>query len=191
MAYTLEEIEQAQEPNFEAPIPGMGLTTELGSRPWEQPPQFSSVGEAADYYLENLFSPQGVDTIVSVAEMGGSAIDIAEQMTMVGVQNGLHSVDVGVLVSPILIEGIKTVANFTDISIETGDEDDENRFSESMAMVVQKRMSDSVAAGEDPTELDMEDFAMSDKEMAEFEMDDEDISSEVEAPSSGLMSRRV
>ena len=35
MAYTADEIENAQDRAFEAPIPGMGLTTELGSRPWE------------------------------------------------------------------------------------------------------------------------------------------------------------
>lgn len=190
MAYTLEEIQEAQEPTFEAPIPGSSLTTELGSRPWEQPPQYADLNDVIDYYLENLFSSDGIDIVVSAAEMGNSAIDLAEQMTMTGTQNGLHTVDVGVLVAPILVEGIKTVANFTDVHIETGDEDDENRFTESMATVIQKRMSDDIEAGEGELPFDMEDFSMSDEEMTEFEMEDEEMVAE-EAPSSGLMSRRV
>jgi len=190
MAYTLEEIQEAQEPNFEAPIPGMSLTTELGSRPWEQPPQHSDVISAIDYYLENLFSSEGVDMIVGAAETGISAIDLVEQMTMTGTQNGLHSVDVGVLIAPILIEGIKTVADFTDVHLETGDEEDENRFTEMMGAVIQRRLSDDVAAGEGGMSFDMEDFTMSDDEVSEFEMGDEEMMPE-EAPSSGLMSRRV
>lgn len=190
MAYTLEEIQQAQEPNFEAPIPGQSLTTELGSRPWEQPPQYADINDVTDYYLENLFSSEGIDMVVSTAEMGDSAIDLAERLTMAGTQNGLHTVDVGVLVAPILIEAIKTVANFTDVQINTGDEEDENRFTESMSAVIQKRLSEDVAADKTPLPFEMEDFAMSEDEISEFEMDDESAMPE-EAPSSGLMSRRV
>ena len=191
MAYTLEEIQEAQEPTFEAPIPGSSLTTELGSRPWEQPPQYADLNDVVDYYLENLFSSEGVDLIVSAAETGSSAIDIAEQLTMAGAQNGLHTVDVGVLVAPILIEGVKTVANFTDVQINTGDEEDENRFSESMAAAIQRRMSNEVESGEGELPFDMEDFAMSEEETSEFEMEDEEMVAEEEAPSSGLMSRRI
>jgi len=189
MAYTLEEIQEAQEPSFEAPVPGMSLTTELGSRPWEQPPQYPDSMGALDYYLENLFSSDGIDLVVSTAEMGNSAIDLAERMTMAGTQNGLHTVDVGVLIAPVLIEAIKTVAEFTDITIETGDEDDENRLSASMASVLQKRMSDEVASGNAPLPIDIEDFTMSDEEMSQVEMGDEEMAAQEQ--SSGLMSRRV
>ena len=36
---------------FDAPIPGESLTAELGSRPWQSPPQFATVEQALDYYL--------------------------------------------------------------------------------------------------------------------------------------------
>jgi hypothetical protein len=190
MAYTLEEIEQAQEPSFEAPIPGASLTTELGSRPWEQPPQYTTVMEAADFYLQGLFSSDGVDSIISSVELGDSAIDIVEKLTMSGASQGLHSVDVGVLVGPILVEAVKTVADFTDIDISTGDEDDEERFSQGMSAVLQKRMSEKAASSGGSLPFEMEDFEMSDEEIAEFETPDEEAVVE-DTPSAGLMSRRV
>ena len=194
MSYTLDEIENAQDPTFEAPIPGMGLTTELGSRPWEQPPQYTTVIEALDFYLEGLFSKEGMDTIISAVEMDASAIEIAEKMTMSGASEGLHSVDVGVLVSSILVPAIVTVAGFTDLTIKTGDEDDENRFTNSMSSVIQKRISDKVKAGEIDLPFDLEDFDMAEDELSDFETEEDVMVAEeqqTEMPSVGLMGRRV
>lgn len=194
MSYTLDEIENAKDPTFEAPVPGMGLTTELGSRPWEQPPQYTTVIEALDFYLEGLFSKEGMDTIISAVEMDASAIEIAEKMTMSGTSEGLHSVDVGVLVSSILVPAIVTVAGFTDLTIKTGDEDDENRFTNSMSSVIQKRISDKVKAGEIDLPFDLEDFDMAEDELSEFETEEDVMVAEeqqTEMPSVGLMGRRV
>ena len=194
MSYTSDEIENAQDRAFEAPIPGMGLTTELGSRPWEQPPQYTTVMETLDFYLESLFSKEGMDTLISAVEMDASAIDIAEKMTMRGASEGLHSVDVGVLVSSILVEAIKTAVSFTDLTIRTGDEDDENRVTDAMSSVIQKRMSDKAEAGEIDLPFDLEDFSMSEDELNEFEMEEDVMVAEeqqTEMPSVGLMSRRA
>jgi len=194
MRYTQQDIKDAQEPSFDAPIPGMSLTTEPGSRPWEQPPQYTTVMETADHYIENLFSPDGIDLVVAASEMGSSALDIAEKLTMSGASRGVHSVDVGVMVSPILVEVIKAVANFTDVELPIGDEDDPNRFSDSMAELMKKRMSDEAETDDVSLSFDLEDFDMSD--MPEEDEDEEDM--DVDMPEeqesemvSGLMSRRV
>ena len=34
-----------KEQSFDAPIPGMSMTHELGARPWQSPPQYSTVDE--------------------------------------------------------------------------------------------------------------------------------------------------
>ena len=189
MRYTQQDIEDAQEPSFEAPIPGMSLTTEPGSRPWEQPPQYTTVMETADHYIENLFSPDGIDLVVAASEMGSSALDIAEKLTMSGASRGVHSVDVGVMVSPILVEVIKTVANFTDTELPIGDEDDSNRFSDSMAELMKKRMSDEAETDDVSLSFDLEDFDMSD--MPEEDMDVDMPEEQEPEMASGLMSRRV
>ena len=46
----------APEPVFDAPVPGSGLTAEPGSRSWKNPPQYSSVEDAVDYYVTRLSS---------------------------------------------------------------------------------------------------------------------------------------
>lgn len=192
MRYTQQDIEDAQEPSFEAPIPGMSLTTELGSRPWEQPPQYTTVMETADHYIENLFSPDGIDLVVAASEMGSSALDIAEKLTMSGASRGVHSVDVGVMVSPILVEVIKTVANFTDVELPIGDEDDSNRFSDAMAELMKKRMSDEAETDDVSLSFDLEDFDMSDMPEEDEDDRDADMPEEQEPEmASGLMSRRV
>jgi len=192
MRYTQQDIEDAQEPSFEAPIPGMSLTTEPGSRPWEQPPQYTTVMETADHYIENLFSPDGIDLVVAASEMGSSALDIAEKLTMSGASRGVHSVDVGVMVSPILVEVIKTVANFTDVELPIGDEDDSNRFSDAMAELMKKRMSDEAETDDVSLSFDLEDFDMSDMpEEDEYDRDADMPEEQEPEMASGLMSRRV
>ena len=40
--------------NFDAPIPGMSLTAELGARPWQTPAQYPTVDEAIEYYMNSM-----------------------------------------------------------------------------------------------------------------------------------------
>ena len=67
-----QEIEQAkkkptampmqyEEPTinpFNAPIPGQGLTDEPGNYPWEHPPQFPEIEDAADFIYDRLSDPK-------------------------------------------------------------------------------------------------------------------------------------
>ena len=58
------------EPLFDAPIPGQGLTHELGGRPWQSPPQYSTVDEAVDYYTSRLSTPEATSQIIDILKMG-------------------------------------------------------------------------------------------------------------------------
>ena len=40
----------AEEPTFDAPLPGMSLTAEVGSRPWQNAPKYGTVDEAIEHY---------------------------------------------------------------------------------------------------------------------------------------------
>lgn len=40
---------------FDYPIPGQGMTAEVGSRPWQNPPQYTTVEEALEFYIPVLF----------------------------------------------------------------------------------------------------------------------------------------
>lgn len=107
-------------PNFDAPIPGQSLTAELGSRPWQSKPQYATVDEAIKYYMDRLTSDEFMDQVLDVLEMGVSVVDIADSIQTASVMEGLHTIDVGVLVSPVIAEMIMFIADSADIKYVTG-----------------------------------------------------------------------
>jgi len=128
------------EPTFDAPIPGMSLTHELGARPWQTPAQFPSVDETIQYYMESMSSDEFIDQLMDVIEMGVPLADIANTMQLSGVMEGLHSVDVGALISPVLVEMMSFLAESADVEyIVQAKQDKEDKISDAkMAKIIQK-----------------------------------------------------
>jgi hypothetical protein len=105
---------------FDAPIPGMSLTHELGARPWQQPSQFSTVDEAIEYYMASMTSEEFMEQLIDVLEMGVPVTSIANSMQLSSVMEGKHTVDVGMLVVPLLMELIMMLGDSAGIEYETG-----------------------------------------------------------------------
>lgn len=55
---------------FDAPIPGMSLTTEPGNRPWENPPQFAEIEQVLEYYIDRLSDEDRQDELLAIVEEG-------------------------------------------------------------------------------------------------------------------------
>ena len=108
---------------FDAPIPGMSLTHELGARPWQQPSQFSTVDEAIEYYMASMTSEEFMDQIIEVLELGVPVTTIANTMQLSSVMEGRHTVDVGMLVVPILMEMIMMIGDSAGIKYDDGMQD--------------------------------------------------------------------
>ena len=119
----MRDVEQV---SFSRPVPGQSLTHELRARPWQNPPQFSTVEESMDWYLDRFDNPELVQEILSIIESGIPLSTIANSMQLGAVLQGVHSIDVGVLVLPILIEIMKTLAEKTDTKYVMGDEPEES-----------------------------------------------------------------
>ena len=105
---------------FDAPIPGMSLTHELGARPWQQPSQFTTVDEAIEYYMSSMTSEEFMEQLIDVLEMGVPVTSIANSMQLSSVMEGKHTVDVGMLVVPLLMELIMMLGDSAGIEYETG-----------------------------------------------------------------------
>jgi len=108
------------EETFDAPIPGMSLTHELGARPWQTPAQFSTVDEAIEYYMASMTSEEFMEQLIDVLEMGVPVTSIANSMQLSNVMEGKHTVDVGMLVVPLLMELIMMLGDSAGIEYETG-----------------------------------------------------------------------
>lgn len=112
--------------NFMAPIPGMSLTTEPKSRPWESPPQMTKVSEVVNFYSEKLSDPELMYAILDAVKKGAAIHDLSLGLTKISVMQGKHTVDAGVIVSPVITEMIKTMADLNDVGYSLTKEDQES-----------------------------------------------------------------
>ena len=101
------------EPELDAPIPGMSLTHELGNRPWQTPPELPTLEDAIDFYIPRIGNPKSISQVLALLESGVPLTSIAETMTLVGTMEGKHTVDVAVLVNPVIVEYLKGIGDVT------------------------------------------------------------------------------
>ena len=111
---------EMNEPSFDAPLPGMSLTAELGSRPWQSPPQYATVEQALEYYIPRLTADEVTEQLLDVLEMGVPVTALANTMQLSGVMEGKHSVDVGILIMPVLMEMISYIADTAGVEYDMG-----------------------------------------------------------------------
>ena len=104
---------------FDRPIPGESLTGEPRNNPWEQPAQMSDVNEVATYYLERLDNNEVIQDFGAMVEAGVSLVPIVETTYLQGVMRGLHSLDAGIVVAPVIHAYIK--ASLEELGIKVKD----------------------------------------------------------------------
>ena len=107
-----------------APIPGESLTTEPGNRPWENPPQLPTVEEAIEYYTKRILGDtENHESVLDMLETGLPVANAASILNKTSVMNGVHTIDVGILVTPIIEELLMTVADIYNVRYVTSVED--------------------------------------------------------------------
>ena len=109
-----------QQPSFDAPIPGQSMVSELGARPWQQPSQYTTIEEAVDFYISKMSSDDVAMQIEDILETGVSVADLAHVIQLTNVMEGVHSIDVGVMATPVLIEFIMLIGDSADKDYKTG-----------------------------------------------------------------------
>jgi Fic family protein len=110
----------SNEPSFDRPIAGQSLTHELGARPWQNPSQYATVDEAIDYYMERMSSEDFMVQLVDTLEMGVPVTTLANTIQMSNVMNGVHNLDVGMLVLPLIMEMLMMIGDSAEIEYNTG-----------------------------------------------------------------------
>ena len=135
------------EPLFDAPIPGQALTHELGARPWQSPPQYSTVDEAIDYYTSRLSTPEATSQIIDILKMGIPVTSLANTIQMGSIMDGKHSIDVGMLVLPLIVDVIMFIAEQEGIDYDDGLTDvKDNKTNEAILENIRTQMKEK--AGE-------------------------------------------
>jgi hypothetical protein len=163
------------EPMIDAPIAGQSLTAELGNRPWQQPPQYTTVEEALQYYIPRLTNPEMIEDLFNVMETGIPLTTLANAIQSSGVMEGKHSLDIGILIMPVLMETMAYLAEEADVEYEVG----------TNKKIGSDKPSNAAVASA---------LALAEKEITkrnkEPEEEEKQMEMELEEPSVGLMSRR-
>jgi len=169
----MAEIQQLP---FDAPIPGQSFTSELGNRPWEKPPQYASVEDAIDFYLQRINSEDLRQPLLDVIELGMPLTSIANALQISSVMEGKHTIDVGILVLPVIVELMSLMAENAGIKYTTGVErKSSNGYSSSEIALAVKKAGDK----------------FNDQDMSEDMMTEESEPVMEEEQPTGLMARRV
>ena len=166
--------EDRKQPVFDLPVPGMGMTHELGARPWQQPAQYTTIDDVAQLYVAQMQDESFTEQALNLLETKMPVTMIANAMQTTNVMNGVHSIDTGILALPIIMEMIMFIAESDGVEYISGTERDieaEIEDSSIQAAIQKVEDEDTMTGNEQPV--------MEEQQMAE------------DAMPTGLMARRV
>ena len=183
---------------FNAPIPGQSLTSEPRNYPWENPPEFANPEEALLFHMDRLKDPSKVKAIAGLLTLGLDVVTLTEGILRGAVAEGRHSVDVSMLIGPIVHEYIVGVADAAGIDYDEGLEEDEidvERIKYSVRSEEAKKILEEIESGDDIDLGDMESDMPEGMDMQEdtadiIEEEPEEMAVE-EEKMMGLMSRET
>lgn len=108
---------------FDGPIPGQSLTAEPGNAPWEKPSKHSDPMDALEMYMEKLGDESVLDDILDMLDIGIPVSVVVGSMLSTGVMEGMHTVDVKLVLKPLLMAQIKTLADVSGLDYKMTMED--------------------------------------------------------------------
>lgn len=112
---------------FNRPIPGQSLTSEPKARTYERPPQISNPIEALDTHLEKLTNEEVMDDVLYFLEYGADLVTIVQGILRSAVMEGIHSLDVSLIIAPVIHEHIKGFADAAGIEYDEGFENEKEK----------------------------------------------------------------
>ena len=182
---------------FDAPIPGQSLVTEPRGYAWERPPQIDKVEDAMAFYMNSLGKPQIADDIFTALDEGFPLDLLIKSILSNGVMEGIHSVDISLLIHPILVELVHaqaTLSGLKNITLHAKDKKEEMNKKEKQMLVSRlQRAIDKVETPDEGTEIleQTQEFLEENRKEEPVEAPEEQKEEAVvEEKPTGLMARR-
>jgi hypothetical protein len=134
---------------LDAPIPGQSLTDQPKNWPWENPPEMADPEEATQYYINKLADEEIMDDLSVLLGSDMPVAPFVKTLLTMGVMNGLHSIDVSMIIAPVIHAFIK--AAMTSYGIEVRDDigDPEEELKEREKQRLQTAITMAMADAED------------------------------------------
>ena len=108
---------------FSRPIAGQSLTTEPKNNPWENPAEMSDVEDITMFYIERMANDEVINDLAAVCDAGISLKPIVDTIISSAVMRGIHSIDAGMLVAPIIHEFLKQAISTTGVDVKNDGKD--------------------------------------------------------------------
>lgn len=105
----MDELKEAPNNPFDAPVPGQSLTDKPGSAAWEHPPQYTNTAEAADFIWNQLSSPEFAEQVIGMLDAGIPVEAIARVILFGGFTDGKWTPDVAFIIAEPVMKMIATV----------------------------------------------------------------------------------
>ena len=112
---------------FERPIPGQSLTAEPKSQAFERPPEITDPIEALDAHMDNLAKEGAMEDALYFLEFGVDLVTLVQGILRGAVMEGIHSIDVSLIIAPVLHEHIKGFADASGVEYDEGFENEEGK----------------------------------------------------------------
>ena len=171
---------------FDRPIPGQTLTTPPKAAPYERPPDVTDPREALELHLDNLMKDGAMDDVLFFLEEGLDLVTLVEGILRSAVMEGIHSIDISLIIAPVLHEFIRGAALRAGIEFEEGFENKKAKQAITYSRNVSraKRMLKELRGEDKPDPMSLEDTEMPEpQETMEEPME--------EPEQQGLMARRM
>jgi len=171
---------------FDRPIPGQSLTTPSKSAPYERLPDVTDPREALELHLDNLMKEGAMDDVLFFLEEGLDLVTLVEGILRSAVMEGIHSIDISLIIAPVLHEFIKGAALRAGIEFEEGfgNKKAKQAITYSRNVSRAKRMLKELRGEDKPDPMSLEDTEMPEpQETMEEPME--------EPEQQGLMTRRM
>lgn len=108
---------------FNKPIPGMSLTSKPKGRAYERPPAITDPDDAIQMHLTRLGEEDKLVPLLQAVDLEPETFDIKTLTTGIlrsAVMQGIHSVDVSMIIAPVLHELIKVSLEEAGLDYEEG-----------------------------------------------------------------------
>lgn len=174
---------------FNVPIPGESLTREPRNPPYERPPELVDPEDALIHHIDKLTDERRMGGVVLLLENGLDIRTVTEGLLRKGVFDGIHNIDVSLIIGPAVHEYIKTTADMIGVEYKEGFETDDSDKELVYALNSTRARKALAKIKADPKEAVA---AVEDFQKEEDMTDMGDIEMEMEQPKpKGLMARRT
>ena len=119
-----------------AAIPGQSLTDTPKNYPWERPAEITDPNDAVKYHIDRISEEEVIDNVLDALEFGIPAKTLSESMMTGAVSKGIHSIDVSLIIEPVIRAFIMKSADMAGVEYKETFKDDERSPVERAAVLI-------------------------------------------------------